>query len=162
MAQFCSACGGQMADGAATCPGCGKSVSTGGGAAAKMAPAPASTSTSGNDNIIALLCYSPVAIVGIILGLAVEPYKNSKLVKFHAFQSLFTSIGLFVVFFRLGIIGGILGSIMPLLGLVMVPVWFVCWIGTIVLAIFMMMKAYKGEMTKLPIVGEFAAKQAGV
>jgi uncharacterized membrane protein len=149
-----------MADGATTCPGCGKSVSTGGGAAAKMAPAPAAS--SGNDNIIALLCYSPVAIVGIILGLAVEPYKNSKLVKFHAFQSLFTSIGLFVVFFGLGILGGILGSIMPLLGLVMVPVWFVCWIGTIVLAIYMMVKAYGGHMTKLPIVGEFAAKQAGV
>ena len=160
MAQFCSACGGQMADAATTCPGCGKSVSTGGGAAAKMAPAAASS--SGNDNIIALLCYSPVAIVGIILGLAVEPYKNSKLVKFHAFQSLFTAIGLFVVFFGLGIVGGILSSIMPLLALVMVPVWFVCWIGTLVLAIYMMMKAYKGEMTKLPFVGEFAAKQAGV
>ena len=160
MAQFCSACGGQMADGATTCPGCGKSVSTGGGTAAKMAPAPAAA--SGNDNIIALLCYSPVAIVGIILGLAVEPYKNSKLVKFHAFQSLFTSIGLFVVFFGLGIVGGILSSIMPLLALVMVPVWFVCWIGTIVLAIYMMVKAYGGHMTKLPIVGEFAAKQAGV
>jgi len=51
---------------------------------------------------------------------------------------------------------------MPLLGLVMVPVWFVCWIGTIVLAIYMMVKAYGGHMTKLPIVGEFAAKQAGV
>jgi uncharacterized membrane protein len=159
MAQFCSACGGQMADGAATCPGCGKTVSTGGGAAAQMAPA---TSSGNNDNIIALLCYSPVAIVGIILGLAVEPYKNSKLVKFHAFQSLFTSIGLFVVFFGLTIVGGILSSIMPLLALVMVPVWFVCWIGTIVLAIYMMIKAYKGEMTKLPFVGDFAAKQAGV
>jgi uncharacterized membrane protein len=51
---------------------------------------------------------------------------------------------------------------MPLLALVMVPVWFVCWIGTLVLAIYMMMKAYKGEMTKLPFVGDFAAKQAGV
>lgn len=162
MAQFCSACGGQMADGATTCPGCGKSVSTGGGAAAKMAPAPASTSTSGNDNIIALLCYSPVAIVGIILGLAVEPYKNSKLVRFHAFQSLFTSIGLFVVFFGLSIVGGILSSIMPLLALVMVPVWFICMAGMVVLAIYMMIKAYGGQMTKLPIVGEFAAKQAGV
>jgi uncharacterized membrane protein len=124
-----------------------------------MAPA---TSSGNNDNIIALLCYSPVAIVGIILGLAVEPYKSSKLVRFHAFQSLFTAIGLFVVFFGLGIVGGILSSIMPLLALVMVPVWFVCWIGTLVLAIYMMMKAYKGEMTKLPFVGDFAAKQAGV
>jgi uncharacterized membrane protein len=159
MAQFCSACGGQMADGATSCPGCGKTVSAGGGAAAQMAPA---TSSGNNDNIIALLCYSPVAIVGIILGLAVEPYESSKLVRFHAFQSLFTAIGLFVVFFGLGIVGGILSSIMPLLALVMVPVWFVCWIGTLVLAIYMMMKAYKGEMTKLPFVGDFAAKQAGV
>jgi uncharacterized membrane protein len=148
-----------MADGATSCPGCGKTVSAGGGAAAQMAPA---TSSGNNDNIIALLCYSPVAIVGIILGLAVEPYKSSKLVRFHAFQSLFTAIGLFVVFFGLGIVGGILSSIMPLLALVMVPVWFVCWIGTLVLAIYMMMKAYKGEMTKLPFVGDFAAKQAGV
>jgi uncharacterized membrane protein len=124
-----------------------------------MAPA---ASSGNNDNIIALLCYSPVAIVGIILGLAVEPYKNSKLVKFHAFQSLFTSIGLFVVFFGLSIVGGILSSILPLLALVMVPVWFICMAGMVVLAIYMMIKAYGGHMTKLPIVGDFAAKQAGV
>ena len=159
MAQFCSACGGQMADGATTCPGCGKTVSTGGGAAAQMAP---TTSSGNNENIIALLCYSPVAIVGIILGLAVEPYKNSKLVKFHAFQSLFTWIGLCAVSIGLAIVGGILSTILPLLALVMVPVWFVMWIGCIVLGIFMMIKAYGGHMTKLPIVGDFAAKQAGV
>jgi uncharacterized membrane protein len=160
MAQFCSACGGQMADGASTCPACGKAVGVGGGAAAQMAPAPAAS--SGNDNIIALLCYSPVAIVGIILGLAVEPYKSSKLVKFHAFQSLFTCIALFVIFFGLGIVGSVLSAVFAPLALVMIPIWFVMWIGSIVLAIFMMIKAYKGEMTKLPIVGEFASKQAGV
>jgi uncharacterized membrane protein len=148
-----------MADGATTCPGCGKTVSTGGGAAAQMAPA---ASSGNNDNIIALLCYSPVWFVGIILGLAVEPYKNSKLVKFHAFQSLFMVIGLFVVFFGLGIVGGIISSVLPLLALIMIPLYFVCWIGTVVLAIYMMIKAYKGEMTKLPFIGEFAAKQAGV
>jgi uncharacterized membrane protein len=158
MAQFCSACGGQMADGATTCPGCGKSVSVGGGAAA--APAPATS--SGNDNIIALLCYSPVAIVGIIMGLAVEPYKNSKLVKFHAFQSLFLCIGLFVAFFAVGIIGGILGAMFAPLALLMFPLYFILWAGSIVLCIMMMIKSYKGEMTKLPIVGNFAAKQAGV
>lgn len=162
MPQFCSACGGQMADGATTCPGCGKSTakSTGGGAAAQMAPAPAAS--SGNDNIIALLCWSPVAIVGIILGLAVEPYKNSKLVRFHAFQSLFTCIGLFVAFFGLGIVGSVLSAVFAPLALIMLPIWFVAWIGSIVLCVYMMIKSYKGEMTKLPIVGNFAAKQAGV
>jgi uncharacterized membrane protein len=124
--------------------------------------APAATSSGNNDNIIALLCYSPVAIVGIILGLAVEPYKSSKLVKFHAFQSLFTWIALVVVFFGLGIVGGILSSVFAPLALIMIPVWFVCWIGCFVLAIYMMIKAFKGEMTKLPIVGDLAAKQAGV
>ena len=147
-----------MADGATTCPGCGKTVSAGGGAAAQMAPA----TSSGNDNIIALLCYSPVAIVGIIMGLAVEPYKNSKLVKFHAFQSLFTCIGLFVAFFGLGIVASIAGAVFAPLALIILPLYFVLWVGSIILCIYMMIKAYKGEMTQLPIVGKFAAKQAGV
>jgi uncharacterized membrane protein len=161
MAQFCSACGGQMAEGATTCPGCGKSTakSVGGGAAAQMAPAAATT--SGNDNVIALLCWSPVAIIGIIMGLAVEPYKNSKLVKFHAFQSLFTCIALIAVVICLGILGTVLSFLGPL-ALIVVPLYFVVWGGSIVLCIYMMIKAYKGEMTKLPVVGEFAAKQAGV
>jgi uncharacterized membrane protein len=103
-----------------------------------------------------------VAIVGIIMGLAVEPYKNSKLVKFHAFQSLFLCIGLFVAFFAVGIIGGILGAMFAPLALLMFPLYFILWAGSIVLCIMMMIKSYKGEMTKLPIVGNFAAKQAGV
>jgi uncharacterized membrane protein len=71
-------------------------------------------------------------------------------------------IGLFVVFFGLGIVGGIISSVLPILALIMIPLYFVCWIGTVVLAIYMMIKGYKGEMTKLPFIGEFAAKQAGV
>lgn len=150
-----------MADGATTCPSCGKSVSVGGGAAAKMAPA-APQASSGNDNVIALLCWSPVAIVGIIMGLAVEPYKNSKLVRFHAFQSLFTCIALFVGFFGLGIVSSIAGAVFAPLALIILPLYFVAWIGSIALCIYMMIKAYKGEMKRLPFVGDFAAKQAGV
>src|SRR3954462_5770859 len=110
MAQFCSACGAQMADGTSTCPSCGKGTaqSVGGGAAAATAPA----ASSGNDNVIALLCYSPIAIVGIILGLAVEPYKSSKLVRFLAWQSLCTFGALRVVFFSLGIVSGVLGAVL--------------------------------------------------
>ena len=158
MAQFCSTCGAQMADGSTTCPSCGKSTaqSTGGGAAA--APAPA----SGNDNVIALLCYSPVAIVGIVLGLAVEPYKSSKLVRFHAWQSLFTCIGLMVVSFGLSILSGVLGAVAGPLALLMAPVFLLYGVGCIGLCIFMMLKAYNGNMYKLPVVGNLAAKQAGV
>jgi len=160
MPQFCAACGAQMADGSTACPSCGKSTaqSTGGGAAAAAAPAP----SGGNDNIIALLCYSPVAIIGIILGLAVEPYKSSKLVRFHAFQSLFLAIGVFVLAFGLGIMSAVLSAVLGPLALLILPLEFVIWIGMIVLMIFMMIKAYGGQMTRLPVVGNFAAKQAGV
>lgn len=159
MAQFCSGCGAQMADGSTACPSCGKSTSQGvGGAAA--APAPATS--SGNDNVIALLCYSPIAIVGIILGLAVEPYKNSSLVRFHAWQSLCTSVALFVAIFGLSIVGGIMTAVFPPIAILLGLLWFGVMIGLLGLAVFMMVKAYNGSMYKLPIVGAFAAKQAGV
>ena len=160
MPQFCAACGAQMADGATTCPACGKSSATsaGGGAAAAAAPA----ASGSNDNIIALLCYSPVAIVGIIMGLAVEPYKNSKLVKFHAFQSLFMFLGIVALMITLSILGVVLSAVAGPLALLLLPLNFVIWIGCIVLSIFMMIKAYGGNMTKLPVVGNIAAKQAGV
>lgn len=159
MAQFCPACGAQMADGSTVCSSCGKSTAQGMGGGTAAAPAPAA---SANDNLIALLCYSPVAIVGIILGLAVEPYKNSKLVRFHAWQSLVTFVALTVVMIGFSVVGGILSAIFAPLALLMLPIWLVLMFGSIGLAIFMMMKAYGGSMYKLPIVGNFAAKQAGV
>jgi uncharacterized membrane protein len=159
MPQFCAACGAQMADGATTCPACGKSSATSAGGGTAAAPA---ASSSGNDNIIALLCYSPVAIVGIIMGLAVEPYKNSKLVRFHAFQSLFMFLGIVALMITLSILGVVLSAVAGPLALLLLPLNFVIWIGCIVLSIFMMIKAYGGQMTKLPVVGNIAAKQAGV
>ena len=159
MPQFCAACGAQMADGATTCPACGKSSATSAGGGTAAAPA---ASSSGNDNVIALLCYSPVAIVGIIMGLAVEPYKNSKLVRFHAFQSLFMFLGIVALMITLSILGVVLSAVAGPLALLLLPLNFVIWIGCIVLSIFMMIKAYGGQMTKLPVVGNIAAKQAGV
>lgn len=158
MPQFCAACGAQMADGAVACPACGKASakSVGGGAAA--APAP----SGGNDNLIALLCYSPVAIVGIVMGLAVEPYKNSKLVRFHAFQALFLVLGIVALMITLSILGVVLSAVAGPLALLLLPLNFVIWIGSIILCVIMMIKAYGGNMTKLPIVGAMAAKQAGV
>jgi uncharacterized membrane protein len=160
MPQFCAACGAQMADGATACPACGKSSATsaGGGAAAAAAPA-----TSGNnDNIIALLCYSPVAIVGIIMGLAVEPYKNSKLVRFHAFQALFMFVAWIGLMIGVMIIAAILGFVFAPLAFLAALLYPLLGLGFFVLCIVMMIKAYGGQMTRLPVIGSFAAKQAGV
>jgi uncharacterized membrane protein len=154
MAQFCAACGAQMADGSAACAACGKAAGSGG-----AAPAAAS---GGNENIIALLCYSPVAIIGIILCLVVEPYSKNKFCRFHAFQAIFMAVALIAVYISVAILALVLGMMMPFI-LFLIPILYVLmWLGCIVLAIVMMIKAFQGQMTKLPLVGNLAAKVAGV
>jgi uncharacterized membrane protein len=65
-------------------------------------------------------------------------------------QSIITFAGLLVIDIVLGAI--------PMLG------WIVAiflWPVTMILWIFLMYKAYKGEKFKLPIAGDMAEKQAG-
>src|SRR5690625_222003 len=103
------------------------------------------TSIGLDQNITGLLCYLFGFITGIIF-LIVE--KDNKFVKFHAFQSTIVFTFLFVlafVFTRIPFIGW-------LIGLSLTPFYFLVWI-------FLMYKAYKNEMFKLPVVGDLAEKQ---
>lgn len=124
------------------------------------APAPAQAAPQSNEGLFGLLCYSPIALVGIILCLAVDPYKNSKFLRFHAFQALFYALGLFAIAIGLMILGVILAFLGPL-ALIMLPIWLIFWLGSMVVAVIMMIKAYQLQWTKLPFIGDLAAKQAG-
>ncbi len=109
-------------------------------------------------NIASFLCYACFFMTSIVF-LVVE--KDNKMVRFHAWQSLFFSIFAFVVISVLSIIGAVLGFISSLLsalfGTLLSPVFgLVCF----VLWVVCMVKAYNGEMYKLPIVGDLAEKQA--
>jgi uncharacterized membrane protein len=84
-------------------------------------------------------------ITGIVL-LLVE--KKDKFVRFHAMQSTILFGGLFIVNLALGFI--------PLLGWL---VGFILSIASFILWIFLMWKAFQGEMYKLPYIGEIAEKQ---
>jgi uncharacterized membrane protein len=98
-----------------------------------------------DENIEGLLCYLLGWITGIIF-LVLE--KENKFVRFHAMQSLAT----FLVFFIVSMIVGMI----PFVG------WFfstLIWIVTVILWLFLMYKAFKGEHYKLPIVGDFAEQQ---
>ena len=104
----------------------------------------AKSSTGLEENIAGLLCYLVGWVTGLIFFL-IE--KDSKFVKFHAMQSI-------IVFGALAIIGIVL-SYMPfgwtlsgLIGLVSIILW-----------IFLMIKAYQGQQYKLPWVGDIAEKQ---
>lgn len=125
---------------------------------ASPTPTPAASSGMSN-NVAGLLCYVLTWVTGLIF-LLIEPYKNDKFVRFHAFQSIFFAVGLIAVYIAFAILGVILGLIH--LGLLMFPLYLILMFGIFATWIFLMYKAYNNETFKLPLIGEFAAKQAGL
>lgn len=98
-----------------------------------------------SENIEGALAYLVVWITGLVFWF-LEP--ENKFVRFHAMQSIVVFGTLTVVEIVLGIIpilGAILGALLGLAG-------FVLWL-------WLMYKAYQGEMYKLPWAGDFAEQQ---
>ena len=82
-------------------------------------------------------------------------YNKNRFIRFHAFQCLFLTGALFAVGIALAIV-----AMIPFIGLLTIPLHFVIWIGSIVLAVIMALKAYQGQKYKLPVIGDMAEKQA--
>jgi len=104
------------------------------------------TSTGMQPNVAALLSYLIGFITGIIFYV-IE--KENKFVRFHAMQSMIV----FGFFFVLGLIL----SVIPVVGWGLMPV---LWVIEVVLWILLMIKAYQGEMFKLPVAGDIAEKNS--
>jgi uncharacterized membrane protein len=140
---FCSKCGTQVPEGAGFCPSCGTIASAGGGNSALSTPR-----TPGmQSNVAALLSY--LVIIAIVF-LIIEPFKNDKFVRFHAFQSIFYWIAVIVIFM-------LIGMVFPLS--IWVLVYWPLRMLSFILMIFMMYKAYNNEKFKLPFIGDLAEKQ---
>jgi len=103
-------------------------------------PEGGASSTGLEPNIAGLLCYLGAWITGIVF-LVIEQ-KNS-FVRFHALQSIVTFGGLMII-------SAILGWI-PVVGVI-----FSTFIGILafILWIVLMIKAYQGELYKLPLAGD--------
>jgi uncharacterized membrane protein len=124
------------------------------------APTPTPAASSGmSNNMVGALCYFAWWVTGVIF-LVIEPYKNDKFVRFHAFQAIFFSVALIPVYIIFMILGFVLG--MMHLGLLLFPLWLLLIFGIFGAWLFLMWKAYNNEQFKLPIIGDLAAKQAGV
>ena len=102
------------------------------------------TSTGLQPDAAALLSYLAWFITGILFY-AME--KENRFVRFHAMQSIVT-FGFFwtliIILFFIPIVGWI---ILPFVMLASLMLW-----------IFLMVKAYQGELFKLPIAGDIAEK----
>jgi len=161
---FCASCGSQVEG--RFCAKCGATVDAPpaagapqGGYPAGYPPAPASAGMS--DNVASLLCYLVGFITGILF-LVLEPYNKSRVVRFHAFQSIFLNVAWFAIFIVLSIFGTMLAVVhlfvlLPLIGLL----HLLLWLAFLALWIYMMVTAYQGKQVELPIIGALARKQAG-
>jgi uncharacterized membrane protein len=149
MARFCSNCGTQLPDNANNCPGCGKPAAESAGRGAASAPVAGGLT----DNVAGLLAY--VTIIPAIIFLVIEPYNRNRFIRFHAFQSIFFYVAWTILWVALSFVGAI-----PFLGWAMFLVWPLCALGGLILWVLMLMKAYNGQMWKLPVIGDIAEKQA--
>lgn len=106
---------------------------------------PKKTSLGLNENIEALLCYLLTWVTGIIFLLL---DKENRFVKFHAIQSIVVFVPLFILSYVAGMIpfiGGLLS--------------FLLWVLKLILWVLLMVKAYRGELYKVPVAGEIAEQQ---
>ncbi len=104
-------------------------------------------------NVAGALCY-PLLLVTGILFLVLTPYNKNRFVRFHAYQAIFFAIALFMLSIAIGILGIPLPwRIERTLSNLHSLIWLV---GTG----WSMFQAYKGEMSKLPFIGDLAETQA--
>ena len=127
-----------------------------------------------DGNIAAAIGY-PIGIIAIIC-LIMD--KDNKFVKFHALQSILLHvafvvlwIGLVILFVILGIVFGVAagaagssaaGGIAGIFSLLSFLLWLAIIIGYVGGLIYAAVKSYQGQMFRLPIIGNMAAKWAGI
>jgi uncharacterized membrane protein len=150
MSISCPHCAASMPEVAAYCPGCGRAMATVERVRGTVGALP--------ETLAGALAY--FTIIPAILFLLIEPYNNNHFVRFHSFQCLGVSLVTLIVGALLRVVGFIVFFI-PMLGHLLV--WLVS--GVVILAFFaiwavLVVKALQGETFKLPVVGDFAERQA--
>ena len=111
-------------------------------------PPPPTTPTTGGLSESAASGLAYITLISAIVFLLVEPYSRNKNIRFHCFQC----IGLAVAWAVSSFIW-----MVPLLGWCTAGILhftlFVCWL-------ICMIKAFSGSRWKMPVIGDFAEKQA--
>jgi len=99
--------------------------------------------------------------VPAIVFLFVDPYRKNRFVRFHCIQCLLFS-GAVIVLAAVLRLAGLVVFLIPLLGpLVVAVVDVVVALGAVLLWLVLVVKAFQGEMFKLPVLGDFAEQHSG-
>jgi uncharacterized membrane protein len=159
---FCASCGAEVQG--KFCAKCGApsgfaaGASTGSGSGG-AAPASAASSSAIEENVAAALCYLVGVLTGILF-LVLEPYNHNKVIRFHAFQSIFAWLAAMVIGMALNILSYPI-SALPFIGwLIDILLWLAFSLGVVAAWLYLMYKAYNKERFVLPVIGAWAEKQA--
>jgi uncharacterized membrane protein len=117
-------------------------------------PTPPPPAPSGlSDSAASGLAY--ITIIPAIIFLIVPPYNQKPLIRFHSWQSIFLFIAWIVIHIAL-----IFLAMMPFIGWFVWPLRMLVGLGLFILWIIVLIKAFNGERFKIPVIGDFAEKQA--
>jgi uncharacterized membrane protein len=116
----------------------------------QIQPTPTQPAQAGlSDNAAGALAY--VTIIPAIVFLIVEPYNKNPYVRFHAWQSIFMGIA--------AVAGQVVLGLIPVIGwFILIPLFSLAFL---ILWIVVLLKALRGERFMIPVIGKFAAQQAG-
>ncbi|MGB6729251.1 MAG: hypothetical protein WBE74_25375 [Terracidiphilus sp.] len=96
-----------------------------------------------------------LTFIPAIIFLVVAPYNQNSTVRFHAWQSIFLSISWAVVWIVLLVIG-----VIPVFNFILLVITPIAAIGFFILWVFVLVQAFLGKRLKIPLVGDFALRQA--
>ena len=112
-----------------------------------------------DNNVGSMLCYLNICLpIGLIYSIIVlVTDKTNKVPRFHAFQSLLLTAALIILGIVLGLFFGVVSGITrsAALGFGFNGLFSLIILG---LSIFLAIKAYQGDMLKLPFIGDLADK----
>ena len=117
-----------------------------------------STNLGVAPNVGGLLCYAPCCIGLIFSIVAVIVEKQSRFVRFHAFQALLFHAAVFVVVIAVQIALILIGFVSAGLALIGNMLWLLVALGILAVEILLMVKAYNNEEYELPTIGQMARK----
>jgi uncharacterized membrane protein len=124
-----------------------------------------------DGNIAALLGY----IIWIIALISIIMEKENRFVRFHAIQALLYNAAFIVLYIVLAIVQVVIGVVFGvaaaaagdaggaiglILSLISILIWMVVPVIMLIGIILAAIKAYQGQMYKLPIIGNMAEKWA--
>lgn len=121
-------------------------------------PGPEPTSMGMAANVAGLLCYAPCCIGLIFSVIAVVVEKQSRFLRFHAFQSLLFHAAIIVLSLVLQVGLTAIGFVSAMLAFIGSLLSIVFGLAILAANIFLMVKAYGYEEFELPTLGQMARR----